>query len=50
MSATLITRPPGTTYVVHDEPDAAAALRVLVVSKLEWRAVVAQDGRRVTID
>jgi metallo-beta-lactamase family protein len=43
------TRPPGTTYVVHGEPDAAAALQALIVSELKWRAVVAQDGQRVSL-
>jgi metallo-beta-lactamase family protein len=43
------TRPPQTTYIVHGEPDAAAALQALIVSKLKWRAVVAQDGQRVDI-
>jgi metallo-beta-lactamase family protein len=44
------TRPPETTYIVHGEPDAAAALLALIASKLKWRAVVAQDGQRVDID
>ena len=44
------TRPPETTYIVHGEPDAAAALQALIASKLKWRAVVAQDGQRVDID
>ena len=43
------TRPPGTTYVVHGEPDAAAALQALIASRLQWRAVVAQDGQRVSL-
>jgi metallo-beta-lactamase family protein len=44
------TRPPETTYIVHGEPDAAAALQALIASRLKWRAVVAQDGQRVDID
>jgi metallo-beta-lactamase family protein len=44
------TRPPQTTYIVHGEPDAAAALQALIASQLKWRAVVAQDGQRVDID
>ena len=44
------TRPPQTTYIVHGEPDAAAALQALIVSKLKWRAVVAQDGQRVDLE
>jgi metallo-beta-lactamase family protein len=41
------TRPPQTTYIVHGEPDAAAALQALIAAQLKWRAVVAQDGQRV---
>jgi hypothetical protein len=37
------------TYIVHGEPDAAAALQALIASQLKWRAVVAQDGQRVEI-
>ena len=40
-------RPPGTTYIVHGEPDAASALQAQITSRLGWRAVVAQDGQRV---
>jgi len=43
------TRPPETTYIVHGEPDAAAALQALIASRLRWRAVVAQDGQRVDL-
>jgi metallo-beta-lactamase family protein len=43
------TRPPQTTYIVHGEPDAAAALQALIASKLKWRAIVAQDGQRVDL-
>ncbi len=43
------TRPPETTYIVHGEPDAAAALQALIASRLKWRAVVAQDGQRVDL-
>jgi metallo-beta-lactamase family protein len=43
------TRPPQTTYIVHGEPDAAAALQALIASRLKWRAVVAQDGQRIDI-
>lgn len=43
------TRPPETTYIVHGEPDAAAALQALIASQLKWRAVVAQDGQRVDL-
>jgi len=42
-------RPPGTTYIVHGEPDAATALQALIASQLKWRAVVAQDGQRVNL-
>jgi metallo-beta-lactamase family protein len=44
------TRPPATTYIVHGEPAAAAALQALIASRLGWRAVVAQDGQRVSLD
>jgi metallo-beta-lactamase family protein len=43
------TRPPGITYIVHGEPDAAGALRDAITSRLRWRAAVAQDGERVTL-
>jgi metallo-beta-lactamase family protein len=43
------TRPPETTYIVHGEPDAATALQALITSQLKWRAVVAQDGQRVSL-
>jgi metallo-beta-lactamase family protein len=43
------TRPPEKTYIVHGEPDAAAALQALIASQLKWRAVVAQDGQRVDL-
>ncbi|MBI1728795.1 MAG: MBL fold metallo-hydrolase [Candidatus Rokubacteria bacterium] len=43
------TRPPQTTYIVHGEPDAAAALQARIASQLKWRAVVAQDGQRVDL-
>jgi metallo-beta-lactamase family protein len=44
------TRPPSTTYIVHGEPEAAAALQAVIASRLKWRAVVAQDGQRVALD
>jgi metallo-beta-lactamase family protein len=43
------TRPPGMTYVVHGEADAAAALRDAITSRLGWRAAVAEDGQRVAL-
>ena len=42
-------RPPGMTYVVHGEVEAADALRDAIASRLGWRAAVAQDGQRVTL-
>ena len=42
-------RPPGMTYVVHGEPEAAAALRDAITSRLGWKAAVAEDGQRVTL-
>ena len=43
------TRPPGMTYVVHGEADAAAALQDAITSRLGWRAAVAEDRQRVTL-
>jgi metallo-beta-lactamase family protein len=43
------TRPPGMTYIVHGEPDAAWALQARIAAQLKWRADVAQDGQRVDI-
>ena len=43
------TRPPGMTYVVHGEPEAAGALRDAITSRLGWRAAVAEDGQRVAL-
>jgi metallo-beta-lactamase family protein len=43
------TRPPGITYVVHGEAEAAEALRDAIESRLGWSAAVAQDGQRVTL-
>jgi len=42
-------RPPGMTYVVHGEAEAADALRDAIESRLGWNAAVAQDGQRVTL-
>jgi metallo-beta-lactamase family protein len=42
-------RPPGITYVVHGEADAAEALHEAIESGLGWNAAVAQDGQRVTL-
>ena len=42
-------RPPGMTYIVHGEPDAASALRETIARELGWRAAVAEDGQRVTL-
>jgi metallo-beta-lactamase family protein len=42
-------RPPGITYVVHGEPDAAEALREAIESRPGWTAAVARDGQRVTL-
>lgn len=42
-------RPPETTYIVHGEPAAAAALQALIAARLGWRAVVAEDGQRVIV-
>jgi metallo-beta-lactamase family protein len=42
-------RPPGMTYVVHGEADAASALCDAITNRLGWRAAVAEDGQRVTL-
>ena len=42
-------RPPGMTYIVHGEADAASALREAITSRLGWNAAVAEDGQRVTL-
>ncbi len=42
-------RPPGMTYIVHGEPDAAAALRQAITGDLGWQAAVAEDGQRVAL-
>jgi metallo-beta-lactamase family protein len=42
-------RPPGITYVVHGEAEAAEALREEIASRLGWNSAVAQDGQRVTL-
>jgi len=41
--------PPGITYVVHGEAEAADALRDAIESRLGWNAAVARDGQRVTL-
>ncbi|HET8577447.1 MAG TPA: MBL fold metallo-hydrolase [Methylomirabilota bacterium] len=42
-------RAPDMTYIVHGEPEAAAALRQAVSSELGWPAAVAEDGQRVAL-
>lgn len=42
-------RPPGMTYVVHGEPEAAGALRDTIATTLGWRVAVAGDGERVSL-
>jgi metallo-beta-lactamase family protein len=42
-------RPPAMTYLVHGEPEAAAALRDAIASELGWPAAVAEDGQRVAL-
>lgn len=43
------TRPPRATYLVHGEPDAAAALQRHLHTELGWTAEVATDGQRVPL-
>jgi metallo-beta-lactamase family protein len=42
-------RAPATTYAVHGEPEAAAALVEAITRTLGWPARVAQDGERVEV-
>jgi metallo-beta-lactamase family protein len=42
-------RPPDTTYIVHGETTAAAALRDAITGQLGWKAAVAEDGQRVAL-
>ena len=41
--------PPGQTYVVHGEPDAADALRLRIRDELHWEARVPQHGETVEL-
>ncbi len=43
------TQPPGATYIVHGEPDAASALQALIAARPGWRAEVARDGQLVSL-
>jgi metallo-beta-lactamase family protein len=43
-------RPPDVCYVVHGEPDAAAALRRRIAAELGWTTVVPRLGERVRLD
>lgn len=42
-------RPPGMTWCVHGEPEAASALREAIASRLGWRSDVAVDGGVTTV-
>jgi len=42
--------PPTTTYVVHGEPEASAALVARFRDELHWNAVAPRDGETVRID
>jgi metallo-beta-lactamase family protein len=42
-------RPPGMTYVVHGEPEAAGALRDTIATTLGWRVAVAGDCERASL-
>ena len=48
--ASSIVEPPSTTYVVHGEPEASAALAQRLRHELQWNAVVPRDGETVRID
>ncbi|WP_327228378.1 hypothetical protein OG301_01430 [Streptomyces platensis] len=41
--------PPRVTYLVHGEPDAAAALRDRIDDALGWTAVVPRSGEHVLV-
>ncbi|QYG92228.1 MBL fold metallo-hydrolase [Iamia sp. SCSIO 61187] len=43
-------RPPDTVYLVHGEPDSAAALETVIGERDGWLAVTARDGERVRLD
>ena len=43
-------RAPETTFVVHGEPAASAALRDRIDRDLRWTAIVPQHGERVRLD
>ncbi|HEV8474192.1 MAG TPA: MBL fold metallo-hydrolase [Methylomirabilota bacterium] len=42
-------KPPGMTYCVHGEPQAAAALRDEIVKRPGWKCEVAADGQKVAV-
>jgi len=41
--------PPRAIYLVHGEPEAAAALRAAIGERFGWNAAVAEDGERVAL-
>ncbi len=43
-------RPPHRVYLVHGEPDSAAALARAIEEKLGWKARPAKDGETVSLD
>jgi len=42
-------KPPGATYLVHGEPEAASALAQVIQTKLRWSVRPAQDDETVEI-
>jgi len=48
--ASAMVEPPTTTYVVHGEPEASAALVARFRDELHWNAVAPRDGETVRID
>jgi len=44
-----VRRPAETTWCVHGEPDAAAAVRDAIAARPGWRAAVAADGQRIDL-
>jgi metallo-beta-lactamase family protein len=43
------TRPPGRVFLVHGEPDSAAALAAAIRRKFGWQAEIPQYGQRISL-
>jgi metallo-beta-lactamase family protein len=42
-------KPPAQTYLVHGEPDAAAALRQTIITELKWKVDIAEYMEKVGV-